>query len=134
MPGLLLFRFDSPLFFASAPYFEETLLDAIDATPGAVARVVIAAEPMTDIDSTGAETLGTILDELETREIQFSFAELKGPVKDRLRKYGLYERIGDEFFYSTLGSAVMAYADETGIPPRAMVDDLEELEPGEPDP
>ena len=134
VPGLLLFRFDSPLFFASAPYFEETLLDAIDATPGAVARVVIAAEPMTDIDSTGAETLGTILDELETREIQFSFAELKGPVKDRLRKYGLYERIGDEFFYSTLGSAVMAYADETGIPPRAMVDDLEELEPGEPDP
>lgn len=131
VPGLLLFRFDSPLFFASAPYFEETLFEAIDANSGGVRRVVVAAEPMTDIDSTGAETLATVLDELERRSIEFAFAELKGPVKDRLRKYDLYDRIGDEFFYSTLGSAVMTYADETGVAPRAVGDDTEDM-PDEP--
>ncbi len=119
VPGLLLFRFDAPLFFANAPYFEETLLEAIDAEPEAVHRVVIAAEPMTDVDSTGAETLGLVLDELDARDIEFSFAELKGPAKDRLRRYGLYDRIGDAFFYSTLGDAVMKYAAEKGVAPRA---------------
>jgi MFS superfamily sulfate permease-like transporter len=119
VPGLLLFRFDAPLFFANAPYFEETLLEAIDAEPETVHRVVIAAEPMTDVDSTGAETLGLVLDELDARDIEFSFAELKGPAKDRLGRYGLYDRIGDAFFYSTLGDAVMTYAAEKGVAPRA---------------
>lgn len=119
VPGLLLFRFDSPLFFANAPYFEETLLEAVKTSDEPVRRVVIAAEPMSDIDSTGAETLEVVLDELDELHIEFSFAELKGPVKDRLRLYGLYDRIGDEFFYPTIGSAVMSFAEETGAPPRA---------------
>jgi MFS superfamily sulfate permease-like transporter len=116
---LLLFRFDAPLFFANAPYFEETLLEAIDREPNPVRRVVVAAEPLTDIDSTGSEVLSQLLDELGSRDVELAFAELKGPIKDRLRRYGLYDRIGDRFFYPTLGNAVMAFADETGVARRA---------------
>ena len=115
IPGLLLFRFDSPLFFANAPYFEETLRDAIEAEPEPVRRVVIAAEALSDIDSTGCETLILLLDDLDARGIDFAFAELKGPIKDRLRLYGLYDRIGDDGFHPTLGAAVMSFADETGV-------------------
>lgn len=118
VPGLLLFRFDSPLFFANAPFFEDTLREAIDVEPTPVKRVVVAGEPMTDIDSTGCETLNHVLDDLDARGIEFAFAELKGPTKDRLQRYGLYERIGDEYFYPTVGSAVMAYARATGAPRR----------------
>ena len=123
VPSLLLFRFDAPLFFANAGFFEEQLGEAIDATPGGVRRVVVAAEPISDIDSTGAEMLQMLLDDLDARGIEFAFAELKGPVKDRLRSYGLYDRIGDQFFYDTLGVAVMSYADETGVSPRNHGDD-----------
>ena len=118
VPSLLLFRFDSPIFFANAGFFEEQLGDAVDAAPGGVRRVVVAAEPISDIDSTGAEMLGLLLDDLDARGIEFAFAELKGPVKDRLRSYGLYDRLGGEFFYSTIGVAVAAYSEETGVPSR----------------
>lgn len=118
VPGLLLFRFDAPLFFANAAYFEEMLGYAIDAEPTPVRRVVIAAESMTDVDSTGSEILGQLLDDLDARGIEFAFAEMKGPVKDRLRLYGLYDRIGDASFYATIGSAVSAYSHETGVPSR----------------
>ncbi|MFN3215833.1 MAG: SulP family inorganic anion transporter [Acidimicrobiales bacterium] len=118
VPGLLLFRFDAPLFFANAAYFEEMLGEAIDDESTPVRRVVIAAESMTDIDSTGSEILGQLLDDLDARGIEFAFAELKGPVKDRLRRYGLYDRIGDASFHATIGSAVSAYSHETGVPSR----------------
>jgi high affinity sulfate transporter 1 len=125
VPGLLMFRFDSPLFFASAPYFEQKLLEAIDGEPDEVRRVVIAAEPITDIDSTGAETLDLVLDELDARSIEFAFAELRGPAKDRLQRYGIYDRVGARFFYSTLGAAVADYGAETGVATRAL-DDTDE--------
>jgi high affinity sulfate transporter 1 len=125
--NLLLFRFDAPIFFANAGFFEEQLGEAIDATPGGVRRVVVAAEPISDIDSTGAEMLQMLLGDLDERGIEFAFAELKGPVKDRLRSYGLYDRIGDQFFYATLGVAVMSYADEMGVPLRSRVDDDQDL-------
>ncbi len=118
VPGLLLFRFDAPLFFANAVYFQETLDQAIDDEPSPVRRVVIAAESMTDIDSTGCEVLGQLLDDLDARGIEFAFAELKGPVKDRLVRYGLYDRIGDVNFFATLGSAVSAFSRDSGVPSR----------------
>ncbi len=118
VPGLLLFRFDAPLFFANAAYFEEMVGQAIDQESTPVRRVVIAAESMTDIDSTGGEILGEMLTDLDARGIEFAFAELKGPVKDRLRRYGLYDRIGDACFFATLGSAVSAYERDTGVPAR----------------
>ena len=50
-----------------------------------------------------------LLDDLEAQGIALAFAELKGPVKDRLRNYGLYDRIGDDRFFPTLGTAIDGY-------------------------
>ena len=76
--------------------------------------VIVAAEPMTDVDSTAAEILGRLIDELEREGVELAFAELKGPVKDRLRSYGLYDRIGDDHFFPTLGTAIHGYLAATG--------------------
>ena len=74
----------------------------------------MAAEPVTDIDTTAADVVDTIHAELERAGVEFVFAELKGPVKDRLRRYGLFDRIGELRFYPTVGAAVDAYLEETG--------------------
>ena len=66
-------------------------------------------------DTTAADALIEILEEFETRDIRLVFAELKGPVKDRLRAYGLYDRIGDDYIFPTIGSATSAYVHETGV-------------------
>ena len=111
VPGLLLFRFDAPLFFANAEVFRDALHRALAAERRHVRTVVVAAEPITDVDSTAAEVLGEIDAELERRGIELAFAELKGPVKDKLRRYGLMEQIGEERFYPTIGLAVRAHVD-----------------------
>ncbi len=113
IPGLVLFRFDAPLFFANAAHFVEDVLDAVDDAPHTT-WVVVTAEPITDVDSTAAEELGLLLDELDKAGIVFAFAELKGQVRDSLALYGLVERIGPERFYRTIGQAVRAYVDATG--------------------
>lgn len=110
IPGLVLFRFDAPLFFANSDHFERRVNEVLHDTPERVRRLVIAAEPMTDIDTSGAAMLERLVDDLDQRGIELGFAELKGPVKDRLRDYGLYERIGFKRFYSTIGSATTHYA------------------------
>ena len=115
VPGLLLFRFDAPLFFANAEVFRDALHKALDAERRDVWTVVVAAEPITDVDSTAAEVLAEIDAELDRRGIELAFAELKGPVKDTLRRYGLMEQIGEERFYPTIGLAVHAHVAEHGI-------------------
>jgi high affinity sulfate transporter 1 len=114
IPGLVLYRFDAPLFFANAERFAERLSAAVGARSDRTRWVIIAAEPITDIDSTGAEILGRLIDELERAGIALAFAELKGPVKDRLRNYGLFDRIGNDHFFPTLGTAVRGYLEATG--------------------
>ena len=77
-------------------------------------RVLVVGNPITDIDSTGAEVLTGVIDDLDRRDVAFAFAGLKGPVKDRLRSYGLYDRIGDENFYPNTISGVEAHLRGTG--------------------
>lgn len=115
IPGLVIFRFDAPMFFANAEHFQRRIAQAIHAADTPVRWVVVAAEPVADIDTTAAETLQEILDEFDRRDIQLAFAELKGPVKDRLRRYRLYDRIGDEHFYPTVGRATSAYVKASGV-------------------
>ena len=57
IPGLVLFRWDAPLFFANAEFFKERILDAVTKSPSAVRWVVVAAEPVTSVDVTAADTL-----------------------------------------------------------------------------
>ncbi|HJR98475.1 MAG TPA: SulP family inorganic anion transporter [Actinomycetota bacterium] len=116
IPGLVIYRFDAPLFFANAPFFRREVRNHIAAAEEAVAWVVVAAEPVTDVDTTAADMLGELLDELESSGISLAFAEMKGPVKDRLRDYGLYERVGDERFFPTIGTAVDGYLAASGTP------------------
>jgi high affinity sulfate transporter 1 len=115
VPGLVLFRFDAPLFFANAGVFSERLLRAVRRAPQPVRRVVVAAEPITDVDSTAAEMLAALHDELTSGGIELAFAELKDPVKDKLRRFGLVDHIGRDRFFPTLGVAVHAYASERRI-------------------
>ena len=113
IPGLVLYRFDAPLFFANADYFNERVRAL--ARAGDVSWIVVAAEPITDIDATAGETLRSLNDELEAAGIELAFAELKDPVRDWLRRYGVYDAIGDHRFFPTIGVAVAAYLDATGI-------------------
>jgi MFS superfamily sulfate permease-like transporter len=115
IPGLTIYRFDAPLFFANAEFFSRALKTAIAERHAPISSVILAAEPITDIDTTAAEMLGHLLDDLDVEGTQLVFAELKGPVKDRLRSYGLYDRLGDTGFFATLGTAINGYVDASGI-------------------
>jgi high affinity sulfate transporter 1 len=113
IPGLVLYRFDAPLFFANADYFRARV--RAQARSGGVRWIVIAAEPITDIDATAGETLTALLDELDAEGIELAFAELKDPVLDRLRRYGIADRLGPDRFFPTLGVAVAAYLQASGV-------------------
>jgi MFS superfamily sulfate permease-like transporter len=108
VPGLLLFRFDAPIFFANAEHFARRVQRAITEYGHPVNRVVITAEPITDIDTSGALVLEQLLDDLDAQGIELGFAELKGPIKDRLDDYGLAKR-ALEFSDPTVGKSVSRY-------------------------
>jgi len=114
IPGLLLYRFDAPLFFANAGYFRRRVRRLLSDATNPVRWVVVAAEPITDIDTTAADTLHDLLSELRQEGVTLAFAEIKGPVKDRLRRYGLFDAIGPDRFFPTIGTAVNGYIDATG--------------------
>jgi high affinity sulfate transporter 1 len=115
IPGLVLFRWDAPLFFANAEVFADRVRLAIASSPTPARWVVVAAEPVTDLDTTAADVLRELDEELAAEGVDLRFAEMKGPVKDRLRRYALYERFGDDHFYPTVGAAVSAYLETTGV-------------------
>ena len=109
IPGLVLFRWDAPLFFANAEWFHTQVLDAVAASPTPVRWVVVAAEPVTSVDITSADMLAELDDALQISGIELCFAEMKGPVKDKLKRFGLFARLGENFFFPTLGTAVSSY-------------------------
>ncbi len=115
VPGLLIFRWDAPLFFANAETFRQRIVTAVDASPTPIKWVVVAAEPITDVDTTAAETLEELDLELATRHVELAFAELKDPVKDRLGRYGLHEKIGHSFFFPTIGVAVKTFLERNDV-------------------
>ena len=109
VPGLILYRWDAPLFFANADLFRERSLEVVDNAPPPVRWLAVTSEPMTDIDTTAAEMLDELITELARRGVELHFAELKGHVKDRLRVYGVFDRLGADHFHPTIGSTVKAY-------------------------
>ena len=115
LDGLVLFRWDAPLFFANAEAFREAVERAVDTAPTATRWVVVAAEPITDIDTTAADILDELLGDLRRSGIELRFAEMKDPVKDWLSRYGLLQKFGDDSFYPTVGTAVDAYVAASGI-------------------
>ena len=109
VPGLVLFRWDAPLFFANAELFRECLMEAIDESPTPVQRVVVTAEPVTSIDVTSADMLAELCQSLRERGIELHFAEMKDPVKDKFKRFGLLEVFGDGIFQPTVGASVDTY-------------------------
>jgi MFS superfamily sulfate permease-like transporter len=111
IPGLVLFRWDAPLFFANAEIFHDHVRRAVAEAPTPTQWVIVAAEPVTDIDVTAADMLAALDDELQRAGIELGFAEMKGPAKDRLKQYGLFSKFGDDRFFRTIGQAVDAYVE-----------------------
>ena len=111
IPGLVLFRWDAPLFFANAEFFHERVMAAVTNSPTPVRWLVVAAEPVTSIDVTAADVIAELNDSLQVAGIELCFAEMKDPVKDKLRRFELLTRFGDHRFFATIGQAVTSYLD-----------------------
>ena len=109
IPGLVLFRWDAPLFFANAELFKERALQAAAQAPTPVRWLVVAAEPVTSVDVTAADAVAELRQSLHEAGTELCLAELKDPVKDKLKRFGLYAKIGEELFFPTLGAAVGTY-------------------------
>ncbi len=107
--GLVLFRWDAPLFFANAELFQQRLLEAVEASPTPVRRVVVAAEPVTSVDVTSADMLRELCEHLSREGISLHFAEMKDPVRDKLKRFELSRLFSDDRFHPTVGSAVDNY-------------------------
>ena len=109
IPGLVLFRWDAPLFFANAEFFRERVLDAVAKSPTPVRWLVVAAEPVTSVDVSAGDTVAELDEALHAQGIELCFAELKDPVKDKLKRFGLFSQLGEQYFFPTIGAAVSSY-------------------------
>ena len=110
IPGLVLFRWDAPLFFANAEFFNDRVLAAIASSPTPVRWLVVTAEPVTSIDVTAADAMCDLDDSLRAAGIHMCFAEMKDPVKEKLKRFGLMSRFGERAFFATIEEAVNAFS------------------------
>ncbi len=108
VPGLLVYRYDSPLFFANAENFKERTLDSID-EHGPIEWVLLNFEANVQIDLTSADALGELLDDLDERGIKLALARVKNDMRSELEKAGLIDRIGEDHIFETLPIAVLAF-------------------------
>ncbi|UEM13640.1 sulfate permease [Bradyrhizobium barranii subsp. barranii] len=115
VPGLVLFRWDAPLFFANAEFFRERVLDAVATSPTPVRWLVVAAEPVTSVDVTACDVVAELDRSLHAQGIEFCFAELKDPVKDKLKRFGLFAQLGENYFFPTIGVAVARYLETNNV-------------------
>jgi high affinity sulfate transporter 1 len=116
IPGLVLFRWDAPLFFANAEFFHDRVLAAIASAPTPVRWLVVAAEPVTSVDVTSGDALIELDDQLRAAGILLCFAEMKDPVKDKLKRFGLMTRFSDRQFFATIEEAVEAFTVQAAKP------------------
>jgi MFS superfamily sulfate permease-like transporter len=109
----VIFRFDSPLIFANANTFRDAVLELAAADPRPT-WILIAAEPITDIDTTAADMLEDLDLKLNADGISLVFAEMKTPVRRRVERYELTRTINPDHFFQTITEAVRAYKERTG--------------------
>ena len=110
--GLIILRWDAPLFFANSQIFRDRVRKLVTEAEAPLHWILIAAEPITDIDTTAAEMLVQLDEELNADGVHLAFAELKDPVKDKLDRYSIYDTIDPEHFYPTIKTAVKAFREE----------------------
>jgi high affinity sulfate transporter 1 len=113
LPGLVIYRFDAPLFFANAKTFRDEVRRMARADPPP-RWILIAAEPVTDVDTTASDVLEDLDEALNAQGISLVFAELKDPVREKIERYGLTRTIDPRHFFPTIEAAVAAFREETG--------------------
>lgn len=109
VPGLLLYRFDAPLIFANARFFSDDVEHRVAAQDLPVKRVIVTAEPITDIDVTAADVLHELVDDLTALGVELHFCELKGSVRERLDQYRAFDVAAPDVSARTTGEAVKQY-------------------------
>ncbi|HET6793073.1 MAG TPA: sulfate permease [Acidimicrobiales bacterium] len=118
LAGCVVFRFDAPLFFANSRAFRERIRALADADPPPE-WIVVAAEPITDVDTTAADMLEDLDIDLNARGISLVFAEMKDPVREKIERYELTRTIDPSHFFPTLDAAVAAFRSRPPAPPAA---------------
>jgi MFS superfamily sulfate permease-like transporter len=113
LPGVVIFRFDAPLFFANARTFRDQVRRLAAGSPPPQ-WILVAAEPITDVDTTAADMLHTLDEELNAAGVSLVFAELKDPVRAKLERYALIGPLDPGHFFPTLDAAVDAFREQTG--------------------
>ncbi len=103
----LVVRLDAPMFFANSDYFKSQVLNEVSQSSG-LKYVIIEASGINHIDSSAVQMNLDLQKELESKDIHLMYSDVKGPVRDLFRKYGLFEQIGRENFFLTTGEAVKA--------------------------
>jgi len=112
IPGLLILRWDAPLFFANANLFRNLVRALVAQAESKPIWVLVTAEPVTDVDTTAADMLADLDQELNAADIHLVFAELKNPVKEKIVRYSLLDIIENKHFYPTIEVAVDAFLNE----------------------
>src|SRR4029077_15249653 len=112
LPGLVIYRFDGLLFFANAKTFRDEVKRLAKAEPKP-SWILIAAEPVTDVDTTASDVLEDLDEMLNDQGISLVFAELKDPVRRKIERYGLTRTIDPHHFFPTIEAAVPAIRSET---------------------
>lgn len=107
VPGLVVFRFEAPLIFTNAAYF----VDEVErlASEGDVDTVLVDAEGINGLDSTAAERLLELHDELKRRQVSLCFARVRDPVKDVMRSSGVLDAIGEDHIYGSITAGIKAF-------------------------
>jgi sulfate permease, SulP family len=108
-PGLLVYRYDAPLFFANAENFRERAMTSVNDFPGEVEWFLLNAEANVEVDLTALDALDQLRTELKRRGIKFAMARVKQDLRDQLEAAGLIDKIGEDNIFPTLPTAVDAY-------------------------
>lgn len=111
VPGLLVYRYDSPLFFANAEDFKRRALVAVDHQEGPVEWFVLNTEAIVEVDITALDAVEALRQEFERRHIVFALARVKQDLLDDLDAFGLTRTIGADRIFPTLPTAVAAYVE-----------------------
>ncbi len=113
LPGLVVYRFDAPLIFANSRSFGETVREMAEDDPS-LRWIIVAAEPITDIDTTASDMLEELDTWLNARGVSLVFAEMKDPVRAKIERYELTRTIAPEHFLPTVDEAVAEFRRQTG--------------------
>jgi len=121
VPGLALYRFNASLIFYNAPHFKQRVLAVADANPH-VTSLIVDAAPITHLDSTGADTIADLVDDLARRNIKFGLGGVVPQVRQMLERSGALDRLGPDAVFETVRAAVAAHESRTiptvgGAPP-----------------